>query len=721
MTKIQRIITVLFFLIILFSKRSIAVEPVVLQLRWHHGFQFAGYYMAKEKGFYQEVGLHVTIAEGGVTIDQFDQVLHGQAHYGVASSELIIQYLKGKPFQSMGVIFQHSPYSLMVRKDSGLNNPHQLVGKTVYIGLIPRTAEIHAMLIHEGVSFDKLHVIDAVTSSPDYTNPDIDAFSVYETNEPFLLKQQGIETDLIKPINYGIDFYGDCLFSTTQELTTHSERSQLFLQASLKGWQYAFAHPEETIALVLSKYNTDNKSRDHLRYEYDAMRQLILPEYIPLGQQNQFRWERIAQTYAELGMAPTEQNIPDFIYDPQRDNARKLQRYQRISLLVMMVVSVLALLLYFWNRTLKVLVRRKTQSLHDEIVSHRTTQKKLKVALTKYQTLFNSFPLGITVSDEAGNIIETNWAAEKFLAVSKPEQEKRAIDGQEWKIVRPDGTLMPPREYASVKALQEKRTIENVELGIVTSHDDIIWLNVTAAPLPLEGYGVVVTYGDITDRKQAEDRLKSSLAEKETLLRELYHRTKNTLQVIRSMLLLQAARMPDNEQVQKLVTETENRIMAIALVHQKLYQSQDLSRIPMQEYLEGFVQLIMQSSTSPPQNISVVVESEPIALLLDTAIPCGLIINELLTNALKYAFPDHRQGEIVIRLVRTGSTQLELTVADNGIGIPPGFDFREQQTLGLQTVIAIAEHQMQGTINFVSEQGVTCTVEFSDALYHERV
>ncbi len=258
--------------------------------------------------------------------------------------------------------------------------------------------------------------------------------------------------------------------------------------------------------------------------------------------------------------------------------------------------------------------------------------------------------------------------------------------------------------------------LEHVKVDIQTSRRNELKLLEDAFNFMIQKLSIA-----ITKQKQTENKLKASLQEKEILLRELYHRTKNTMQVIRSMLLLQAAKMPENEQAQKLVTDTENRIMAMALVHQKLYQSHDLSRIPIQDYIQELSQLIMQSYAVTDQDISLVVESEPLSLLLDTAIPCGLILNELLSNALKYAFPERRHGEISIRLFRNESKHLELWFADNGVGVPPGFDFRQQDTLGLQTVIAIAEHQMQGRVKFTSDQGVICTIEFPDTLYRERV
>ena len=141
--------------------------------------------------------------------------------------------------------------------------------------------------------------------------------------------------------------------------------------------------------------------------------------------------------------------------------------------------------------------------LHD-------SQQLLERTLVKYKTLFETFPLGITVADKQGNIVETNRKAKELLGISADEHLLRDIYGPEWQIIRPDGTPMPAAEYASVRALKENRLIENIEMGIGKTGAPVTWLNVTAAPLPLEGYGVVVAYGDITQRKQMETQLARS-------------------------------------------------------------------------------------------------------------------------------------------------------------------------------------------------------------------
>jgi PAS domain S-box-containing protein len=167
---------------------------------------------------------------------------------------------------------------------------------------------------------------------------------------------------------------------------------------------------------------------------------------------------------------------------------------------------------YVMKGNLKRLVSAIERELSDAEIrrGRRKAEDALKVSEIKYRTLFESQPIGITISDKAGNIKESNAEAERLLGLPKAFQIQRQIDGHEWQIVRPDGSPMPADEYASVRALKENRTIENVEMGIVKGEGVITWINVTAAPLPLREYGVIITYRDITGRKQADQALKES-------------------------------------------------------------------------------------------------------------------------------------------------------------------------------------------------------------------
>jgi two-component sensor histidine kinase/CheY-like chemotaxis protein len=225
---------------------------------------------------------------------------------------------------------------------------------------------------------------------------------------------------------------------------------------------------------------------------------------------------------------------------------------------------------------------------------------------------------------------------------------------------------------------------------------------------------------DIAERKRIEAQLKASLEEKQVLLKELYHRTKNNMQVISSILALQAADIED-EHIASLFRETQDRIQSMALAHQKLYQSHDLSKINLKEYLHDLVMLVMDSHKSLSHRVSLSVDMEDVFVLIDIAIPCGQVLNELISNVLKHAFRDGRDGKLSIRLHRVGQDGIELSVGDNGVGVPEGFDFKRKGRLGLQTVFGIVEHQLRGKVMFETDGGVACQISFEDTLYSRRV
>lgn len=218
---------------------------------------------------------------------------------------------------------------------------------------------------------------------------------------------------------------------------------------------------------------------------------------------------------------------------------------------------------------------------------------------------------------------------------------------------------------------------------------------------------------DITERRQMEEDLRRALQEKEILLRELYHRTKNNMMVISSLLSLQAGNSPSQEVI-TILQEVQDKIQAMAMVHQKLYQSQSLSNIDLGDYLAELATLLINSHRILPSDISLKLKMEKIPALLDTAMPCGLILSELLSNTLKYAFPGGARGVIQIALTNTPDDEITLLYADDGVGVPEGFDFREQPTLGLKTIFMIVEHQLEGKIDFENDHGLTCRIRFKN-------
>jgi len=214
---------------------------------------------------------------------------------------------------------------------------------------------------------------------------------------------------------------------------------------------------------------------------------------------------------------------------------------------------------------------------------------------------------------------------------------------------------------------------------------------------------------DITDRKQAEEKLQASLREKEILLKEVHHRVKNNLQIIYSLLRLQQRTLKD-PQATACLLDSQNRIEAIALIHEKLYQTDNLAQIDFREYIASLVENLHNSYNTRPQDITVETEVDKISLDINKAIPCGLIINELVSNALKYAFPN-RKGHIQVKLHADEHFNIRLTVKDNGIGLPKGFNLTQSNSLGLQLVHDFVD-QLRGKLEMDCSLGTTFEIAF---------
>lgn len=216
---------------------------------------------------------------------------------------------------------------------------------------------------------------------------------------------------------------------------------------------------------------------------------------------------------------------------------------------------------------------------------------------------------------------------------------------------------------------------------------------------------------ELVERKRVQEALGRSLLEKDALIKEVHHRVKNNMQVISSLLNLQMDFLPD-ETARPIISETQNRIGAMALVHEKLYQSADLARIDFAEYMRELTENLIGTFSHSIHDISLVLKAENLYLGIDTAIPCGLIVNELITNAFKHGFSDGGPGTLTVALRREDDGRLHLAVTDTGRGIPPGLNLRDSDSLGMQLVFTLVR-QLHGTIDVRSEPGVGTSFELS--------
>ncbi|MBK8792498.1 MAG: ABC transporter substrate-binding protein [Holophaga sp.] len=308
------------WLVFLFAIPTWGATPqkVTLQLKWHHQFQFAGYYAAQIKGFYQANGLEVTLQEAGPTQMPLPTVEAGKAEFGVSDMEVFQAYLEGKPLVALGVVFQHSPNVILALRKSGIHRPADLVGRKVMFQGGQGLVETRAMLEAEGLRLDQVQQVPHSWNLDDLLQGRIDGLSAYSTNEPFLLKARGAELVELRPIEYGVDFYGDLLFTTRRFAEQNPALVEAFRKASFQGWEYAMEHPEEIIQhiLTLPGVATRSDAPEKLRFEAARMKELILPGLVDAGHMNPGRFQRIAQTAMKQGFVKTIRDPEGFCLNP---------------------------------------------------------------------------------------------------------------------------------------------------------------------------------------------------------------------------------------------------------------------------------------------------------------------------------------------------------------------------------------------------------------------
>ncbi len=364
------------------------LEPVTLQLKWKPQFQFAGYYAAQSKGFFREEGLDVTLQPGGPNIAPVKEVMEGRAQYGIDAGELVYYRLQGQPVVALASIFQHSPAVLMTLGSSGLRTPHDLAHKRVgiLVGGQP-IVEVAAMFVNEGVKLDALALEPNAVGMDALLSGKLDADYGYMTNEPFLNQQAGRAMNYLLPVNYGVDFYGDTLFTSQRQVQGHPQQVAALRRAVMRGWQYALENPDEIIRFLLDRYPDLN--RDALHFEAERIRELVKPDIVEIGHMNPERWRRMADTFVKLGMVEDTSRLDGFLYDPDaKPDLRWLWWAAAILGGVVLLGFLFSALLAWFNGRLQ----EKNTLLAEAIHTRQKTDDLLRESQRSLQSLIGNLP-----------------------------------------------------------------------------------------------------------------------------------------------------------------------------------------------------------------------------------------------------------------------------------------------------------------------------------------
>ncbi len=659
-----------------------SLDSVTLQLKWNHQFQFAGYYAAIEKGFYREAGLNVRLVPALPESQPMDEVLMGNAEFGVGTSDVLLLRAQGKPLVVLAAIFQHSPLVLLARKDAGIQCLHDLAGKRVMIE--PHSAEIFAYLQDESVPAEALITVPHSLSPKELVAGTVAAMSAYSTDEPFLLEKAGIDYMTFTPRSGGIDFYGDCIFTTEDQVRAKPKRVKAFLEASLRGWNYALENPEEIVDLILQRYHSP-KSREHLLFEASRMRRLIRPELVEIGYMNPGRWKHMAATYARLGMLSADFSFEGLLYKAE---AEKSRLYWIIAALMVVTGGLALVSLRVYQMNLR---------WREEIRERRITALALQESQRHLSQIIDFLPDATFVIDRDGRVIAWNQAIEAMTGISSDHMIGKgnyeyalAFHGNRCpmlidQVMRP---VVNREEEEGISIEQSGDTMISESYHPFMGGEEV-FLSTTARPLyDSEGHyaGAIESIRDITGRKRNEEALKIAKKQAEAATRatseflaNVSHEIRTPLSAVLGMIdLLSGTHLTPSQQKRAHIIKSAAEAL-LDLLNDMLDLSKieagrlDLEAIDfdLRSVLSNAVSLLELRASDKNISLTYSVSDAVPRILNGDPNRLRQVMLNLINNAVKFT----ENGQVVVRTEAEDLSHegviLHCSVADTGIGIPP--------------------------------------------------
>jgi len=482
--------TIVMFLLLLTSSNiqlcfaQTKLDTVKHQLPYYHQFQFAGFYAAQAKGFYKEKGLFVKISEAKIDKLTIQEVTDGGADFGVMGTSLIRARLEGEPVVVLKAIFQHSPFVIITLKKNNIRTPSDLVGKKLMIGSSYSDPRIMTMVKNEGIDVNKIIFVRQSWNYDDIISGKVDAATDYITDQPYYIKQHGLEPYSLKPVDYGVNFYEDLLFTSENEIKKNPEGVNAFASASMKGWKYAFENVDEIVTAILHlKTDRPQKlTKEMLLNEAEVMRDYVLPDLINIGQINKYRFETIEKAYKELDASHKDISLDGFLYKPDVDK----QSNHNTLIIFLIILGIGILISLFIVNQLRRIVRKRTFDLE---------QSELKNS-----AILNAIPdLMFRISKDG-----------IYLDYKDPQKDQLTVPEKD--VVGKSLNDLLPEDLAkniddSIHKTLETRALQIFEYKLM--HKDRI-SDFEARFMPVGDEEVLVIARDVTERKKEIESLKIS-------------------------------------------------------------------------------------------------------------------------------------------------------------------------------------------------------------------
>ncbi len=667
----------LLFLILISSLQSLANDytPVSLQLKWRHQFQFAGYYAAQLKGFYKEKGLDVSMIEGAVDRPPVAEVINGDADFGITGCDILYDFVQQKPVVITSVIFQHSPYVFMALKKSGIRVISDLYKKKVMVSDDQGWILLKTLFLREGINIDSINIFKHSWNNEDLIEGDVDALSGYSTVEPYQFAQKGYEVSLIHPKDYGLDFYGDLIFTSKKYASENPEIVKSFNEASARGWEYALAHKEEIIEYILKLPGVKQRglTKDILFFEAKGTSELILSNLVEIGHINSGRFQQMLDIYKELKVVPANAEINGLIFKEEKTDWVIVWR--KVSV-VAGIIGIMFIIVFIWNRRLARNVNKKTRELQKEIENRKAAEfeakhheEKLKLAIrsaniglwdwdlkTKDVSLSKEWCnlLGVENSELPSNmdlfdLIHAEDLERTRLAFNDNLQGKKKREMHQVRLLRPDGT--------SIYVLISFRAINN-EMGV-----------------PQKLFGVVINIDEIKNKEYELLKISEELMQSNNELKKFAYITSHNLRgpivnINSLMSMIQKENLnAENSVIVDKIESSVNRLNntlndLIEIVSHQKPEARNFTNINFEQEVKGVMQSIEFQIVQSGAQINA--EFEVTHIFYPKEYIDSILLN-MFTNAIKYRSEDR---PLIINL-RTYEDEksVYLTIKDNGKGI----------------------------------------------------
>lgn len=506
---------------------------MALQLRWDHQFQFAGYYVAKWEGYYSDAGFDVeirsAITSDGKILGPVEEVSEGRADFGVGAADILIGRERGAPLVVLGVIFQQSAAEFYALEGTRFNSPSDLLNLKVarkVDDLID--VELQAMLLAEGIDPKKIKPLPHPPGVTHLVEGRVDAIPGYRISAPHELRLQGANFKTMRPINYGIDFYGDSLFAHQRRVEEDIGSTERFLKATLKGWRYALEHPNEITERIANELPRTAKisggnALDFNRFQIEGVKELTLYPIVEVGHTNPNRWRRMHEFLKEIGIVEKPLDIGQFVFNPVKLKLERKHRLYETIKNILFSTTAIALFVLVWSLMLKRTVLQKTRELREQEEALRKNEEQFRQVA---ETIREVFWLG---SPDWKEIYYISPAYEQVWGKQCTELHENPMSWFE-SVMEEDR----PKVMAAIPKEMTEGVKEVIfpDYRIIRPDGAVTWISARAFPV-LDSSGrihrVAGIAEGITERKSAEE----ALAKSEAFLKTIYTDSEVALFVVK--------------------------------------------------------------------------------------------------------------------------------------------------------------------------------------------